>query len=205
MVPRKLIFWNAFFVAALLTANVMAGKIVQIGVFVIPSAVIAYAFMFLGTDMINELFGREEARRTIKLGLIMQVMCTLIFLAGQYLPVAPFAKDSQWAYVLLLGQNWRVVIASLVGYYISQLLDVTVFHAIKQKTGEGKKWLRTCGSTALSSLIDTMVFIFIAFLGTVPNVVQMILSQYFIKFLLSVLEVPVFYGIMKLKKRISAI
>ena len=94
---------------------------------------------------------------------------------------------------IVLGQSARVVFASLTAYLISQLNDVFLFHKLKEKTKGRLKWLRNNASTMASQLIDTAIFITIAFYGVVPNLAWMIFSQYFIKFCLALLDTPFFY------------
>ncbi|WP_279401359.1 queuosine precursor transporter [Piscibacillus salipiscarius] len=179
---QKLILLNVIFASSLVVANVIAGKIVMLGEnLTIPAAVVVYAVTFLITDIVHENYGREQAKQTIIFGFIAQIFASVMILFGQMLPAAPFAQESQQAYETLLGQNARFVIASLAAYLTSQYLDVVIFSKLKKLTNTRHKWLRNNISTASSQLIDTTVFITIAFIGSVPNIWIMILSQYVIK------------------------
>jgi len=190
----NLMLLNAVFITSLLIANVVAGKIVLLfGVFVVPAAVVCYAITFLMTDVIGEIWGREEAQKAVKRGFITQILASLLILMARYLPVAPFAVETQNAYLILLGQNWRFVIASMTAYLISQTNDVLIFHKLKEKYKGRHKWIRNNLSTMSSQLIDTAIFITIAFAGQVPNLWIMIVSQYFIKLCLAGLDTPLFY------------
>lgn len=196
MEKNKLILWNVIFVTSLVIANVVAGKVVLLfGVFVVPSAVIAYAFTFLATDVIDEMWGKEEANQTVKMGFIAQIFASFLILGAMYLPVAPFAKETQTAFMTLLGQNWRFVIASLTAYLVSQHFDVWIFNVLKKKYCQ--KWIRNNLSTILSQLVDTSIFITIAFIGGVPSLFTMIVSQFFIKFILALIDTPIFYLVTK--------
>lgn len=197
---KKYSFWVTILVTSLVVANVVAGKVIQIGSIVLPAAVVSYAFTFLCTDIINEKWGRKKATRAVILGFVGQIFASLLILMAQYLPVAPFATEAQEAYEILLGQNWRFVIASLTAYLIAQNVDVYVFDKIKQITGKDKKWLRNNGSTMFSQLIDTAIFITIGFYGTVPSLLVMIFSQYLIKLILAAIDTPVFYLMTKVVK-----
>ncbi|WP_027963803.1 queuosine precursor transporter [Halalkalibacillus halophilus] len=191
---QLLILLNTIFATALVTANVLAGKVVAFGDnFVIPAAVVTYAFTFLITDIIHEKYGKEQARRTIIFGFIAQVFASIMILIGYYLPVAPFAPEQQEAYETLLGQNWRFVIASMAAYLASQFLDVYVFSKLKKLTNSRFKWLRNNVSTASSQFVDTTIFITIAFAGVVPELWIMIVSQYLIKLAIAVIDTPIFY------------
>jgi uncharacterized integral membrane protein (TIGR00697 family) len=193
-VDTRLMLLVAMFVASLLTDNVIAGKIVQVfGWVTVPAAVVTYATTFLFSDVINELYGKSAARRVVFIGFAAQAFAMVMILLGRIMPVAPFATETQHAYDVLLGSNWRIVLASWTAYFCSQLLDVYVFSRIREATRGRKKWLRQNASTMLSQLVDTIVFISIAFAGMVPNLWVMVVSQYIVKVVLSVIETPFFY------------
>lgn len=200
----ELLIWQLIFIASLLIANVLAGKIIMLfGTFVLPSAVVAYGFTFLATDIINEKWGKKEANKIVKYGFFIQVFASLLIYLAMLLPVAPFATETQNAFKVLLGQNIRFVVASLVAYLLSQAHDVWSFNFWKNRTSGKYKWLRNNASTMVSQIIDTAIFITIAFAGTVPNLLVMILSQYFIKFIIALLDTPFFYLFTKKKKGVK--
>lgn len=193
LIPKDLVMLNVFFATALVIANVLAGKIVMIGSFVIPAAVITYAFTFLFTDIIHERYGKEAAQQAILYGFAAQIFASIMIFVGQYLPVAPFAPEAQTAYDTLLGQNYRFVIASTAAYLVSQNIDVYLFSSLKKATNSKFKWLRNNLSTIASQFIDTAIFITIAFIGDVPNIFVMIFSQFVIKLILALIDTPLFY------------
>jgi uncharacterized integral membrane protein (TIGR00697 family) len=180
-------------VAGLVVANIIAAKVVLLWNFVLPAAIIIYPFTFLLTDIIGELYGKEEANRTVWYGLLASVFAMVIIYVGMLLPVAPFMPEKQSAYEALLGPNRRIVFASLLAYLCSQKHDVWAFHYLKHLTHGRHKWLRNNLSTMVSQLVDTVIFIGLAFWGTVPNLGQMILGQYVIKVLIAWGETPLFY------------
>ena len=134
LIDRHLVLLNVLFSTSIVIANVLAGKVVMIGSFVIPAAVVMYAFSFLFTDIIHENYGKEEAKRTVQYGFIAQIFASIMIYFGMLLPVAPFAADTQAAYEILLGQNYRFVLASLAAYLVSQHLDVYIFSELKKRT-----------------------------------------------------------------------
>jgi uncharacterized integral membrane protein (TIGR00697 family) len=187
---------NGIFISTLIIANIVSAKVVSFWGLVIPAAIVAYPLTFLMTDVIGEIWGKEEANRTVKLGLICQLLSLVLIGLAILLPVAPFA-DNQAEFQSIMGQSFRVVGASLVAYMIAQFNDVFIFHKLKEKTNGKHKWLRNNISTMTSQLIDTAIFITIAFIGTVPNIWVMIASQYLIKFVYSLLDTPFFYLLTK--------
>lgn len=184
---------TAFFITSLILANVVAGKILDIGGLIVPGAFLIYALTFLATDVVSELYGKEEAQRLVFVGFVCSLAASgLIYLTG-LLPVAYFAEPVQEAYMVLLGQNWRFVIASMIAYYVSQSWDIWVFHKLGNLTGGRHKWLRNNASTMTSQALDTAIFITIAFAGRVPHLGWMIASQYIVKLTVALLDTPVFY------------
>lgn len=203
---------NVFFVVSLVISNVVTGKLIYTGislfegtVVTLPGAGVCYAITFLVTDVIGELWGKKQADKTVAMGLIGQVFATILIIMTQFLPAAD--KEMQAAYEKILGQNWIFVIASLSGYLCSQLWDVWIFHKIRDRMIAKKgsnhcRWIWNNASTMTSQIIDTVVFISIAFgLGfgwffkKEMHVVllSMLIGQYIFKFILACLDTPFFY------------
>ena len=184
------------FVVSLIVANIISAKIVSFFGLVIPAAIVAYPLTFLITDVIGEIWGKVMANRTVKIGFICQLVSLVLIGLSILLPVAPFA-DNQAEFVGIMKSSFRVVAASLVAYLISQSWDVWLFHKLKVRCSGKHKWLRNNASTLTSQMIDTAIFITIAFLGVVPNIWVMILSQYLIKAVYALLDTIPFYLLTK--------
>lgn len=190
---RNLILISSIFIMSLIVANVVAGKVIQIGRFVVPSAVVAYGITFLCTDVVGEIWGKRQSNELVKIGFITQIFALILITLAIKLPPAIFAIEYSNQFDIVLGQSARVVAASLIAYLISQTNDVLIFHKLKEKTKTKHKWLRNNLSTGLSQLLDTAIFITIAFWGQVPNLLVMIISQYIIKLIIALLDTPFFY------------
>jgi uncharacterized integral membrane protein (TIGR00697 family) len=191
----KLAVLQSLFVSGLVVSNIIAAKVIVIWNLVVPAAVIIYPFTFLLTDIIGETYGKDEGNRTVWYGFLGSIFAMIIIYAGMLLPVAPFMQEKQSAYEILLGPNRRIVLASLLAYLCSQKHDVWAFHFWKNLTGGRHKWLRNNLSTMTSQLVDTVIFIGIAFWGAVPHLGKMILGQYIIKVLIALLDTPIFYAL----------
>ncbi|MEH7352305.1 queuosine precursor transporter [Neobacillus drentensis] len=190
-------YLNGIFVGLLILANIVAVKLFSIGDFVIlPAAVIVYIFTYPLIDVIVEVYGKKEGRRTVQAGLITQILALIFITITIHLPAAPVFKG-QGAFETVLNGSFRVILASLISYAISQNLDVFVFNKLKSVHGQKKLWLRNNASTMLSQLIDTTIFITIAFYGTMPIAVlgSLILTQYIFKFIAAILTTPLVYGL----------
>lgn len=191
--PKTLIMLNTLFATAVVMANVTAAKIIQVGWFVTTSGMFAYAATFLITDIIDEIWGKKEAHRAIWYGFWAQILALIISGTALALPVAPFAKEGHVHLSAVLGQSFRVVLASMVAYWLSQSWDVFIFTKLGKLTKGKHKWLRNNLSTVGSQLLDTAIFITIAFYGRVPNIWQMIISQWLLKMICALLDTPFFY------------
>lgn len=195
---KNLMLVNAIFITSLLVANVVSSKIVSFWGLTVPAAIVAYPLTFLMTDVIGEIWGKEEANKTVKLGFICQMVSLALIGGAILLPVAPFA-DNQAQFTAILGSSFRVVFASMIGYLVSQSWDVWIFHKVrdayikKHGSTKGGRWIWNNASTMTSQIIDTAIFITIAFIGVVPNIWTMILSQYLVKFVYALLDTPFFY------------
>lgn len=200
---------NCVFVTSLIIANVVSSKVVFFWGLTVPAAIVAYPLTFLMTDVIGELWGKAEANKTVKIGFVCQMISLVLISLATLLPVAPFA-DNQAEFKAILGSTFRIVFASMVGYLCSQSWDVWVFHKIrdayinKRGTTDGGRWIWNNASTMTSQIIDTAIFITIAFAGTVPNIFSMIASQYVIKLVYAALDTPFFYLLTRRRDEVNA-
>lgn len=189
----NLVWLNCIFVTSLVISNVVSAKVLQLGPLQVPGAALCYCITFLCTDIIGEIFGRGEANRTVRVGFVCQCLASLLILLTQFLPHAAFAENVADAYVTLLGTNWRFFLASMTAYLLSQSWDVFIFHKLKEITKGKHKWLRNNIGTMTSQAIDTVIFIGIAFYGSVPNITTMMVSQYVLKLILAAADTGFFY------------
>ncbi len=189
----NLILLNSIFMIGLVMSNLFGGKIITVLGFTVAGAIVTYPLTFLSTDIIGEIWGKQEADDCVKIGIIVQ----LIFLALGYLSLAIPPQEAsealQQSLKIVLNQGLRMTLASLGAFSVSQFLDVFLFHKLKERCNGKKKWLRNNLSTMTSQLVDTMIFITIAFYGVVDNLPAMILGQYVIKLLLALGDTPFFY------------
>lgn len=192
-----LLYLNGLFVGLLILANIVAVKLFSIGEFaILPAAVVIYIFTYPIIDVIVEVYGKEQAKQTVRAGLVTQLAAILFIGITIALPSASF-WEGQLAFEEILSGSIRIIVASLISYFISTNLDVYVFDKLKKRHGAKKLWLRNNASTMASQLLDTTIFITIAFAGTVPVavLVGMIATQYVVKFFASIATTPLVYGV----------
>lgn len=215
---HNLIILNVIFAVSLVISNVVTAKLFYTGinlfgtVITLPGAALCYAITFLMTDVIGEIWGKEEAQKTVYVGFYGQILATLLIIFTQYLPAADPA--TQEAYNTLLGQNVVFVLGSLVAYFCSQSWDVFIFHKIRDKwlenhEGTKSRWIWNNASTMTSQIIDTVIFIGIAFgcgfgwffdPAMWASLAAMMVGQYVLKFILAAFDTPFFYWMTKKTK-----
>ena len=203
----------ALFVTALVTAQLVAVKVIEFGLpaslpvvgdaIIVPAGVLAYAVTFLATDCYTELYGRRSAHVVVNVGFgMILVMLALVWLAI-LAPGSPAGVDPD-AFAAVLAPSTNIVVGGLLAYVVSQNWDVFAFHRIREHTGVRLLWARNIGSTATSQAIDTTVFILIAFfvapalLGigeALPGAVlaSLIVGQYLVKLVIALVDTPFIY------------
>lgn len=184
---------TAIFCLGLLTSNLFGGKLISILGFTVAGAIITYPLTFLTTDIIGEIWGKKEANDCVKVGVIIQIGFLALGYLSLKIPTLAATAELQNSLTAVLNQGSRMTIASLGAFTVSQTMDVISFHWLKRKTNGKYKWLRNNASTMSSQLIDTMIFITIAFYGVVDSIVTMVFAQYLIKLILAALDTPFFY------------
>jgi uncharacterized integral membrane protein (TIGR00697 family) len=181
------------YIACELIANVTASKPVQLpGNIVVPAAVFIYAITFTLVDLINERLGKKGAQQVVYTAFAANVLLALYTQFAIRLP-APAFFEGQEVFASVLGSTWRIVVASLTAYLVASLIDVHVFAWWRERIGQ-YKWARVLVSNAISTLVDSMVFITIAFAGVLP-ILPLIQGQYIVKMVVTVISIPLIYTV----------
>ncbi|MFU8780718.1 MAG: queuosine precursor transporter [Kiritimatiellia bacterium] len=158
---------------------------------------VSYAASFLVTDILSEKYGKQEARKAVIMGLFSLVAATALFQITLFfhpLPGDEFASEAQAALATIFGLMPRIALGSLTAYLISQWHDVWAFDVWKKRFPK-HLWLRNNCSTMVSQLIDSIVFVLIAFAGVYPPSVlfEIFITTYVLKFLVAAADTPFLY------------
>lgn len=187
------------FSGSLVIASVISSKIITVGGVVLPAGILAYCITFVASDVVSEIWGKQKAKQVVLGGFGALVVCLGLIHLALVWPGASFWGNHE-AYGSVLGAAPRIIVASIIAYLISQNHDVWAFHFWK-KTFRGKHlWIRNNLSTASSQIIDSVIFITIAFYGIIP-IIPLIAGQVLIKILIAFLDTPVVYFLVWLIKR----
>jgi len=188
--------------ALIIMANIFAAKIVTFGGFAVPAGVIVFSMTFLITDILSEKWGKETARKALWIGFYANVVFVLSILIVINWPAAPFAAEFAEKFKEVLSLTPRIVIAGWVAYLISQNHDIWAFHFWKKKTKGKYLWWRNNASTIVSQLIDSVIFITIAFYGVFP-ILPLILGQWVVKIIIAILDTPFMYLIISFMDKVK--
>ncbi|MRN51883.1 queuosine precursor transporter [Paenibacillus monticola] len=154
-----------------------------------------YVTLYMTSDLINEKYGRREARTAVWFGFFTLLMTTVIMQMA--LKFTPDASDfAQESLENIFGLMPRLAMGSLTAYFISQFLDVRLYSWIRKYYSTSRQlWIRSNGSTMVSSFVDTLIFCTIAFAGRYDWGVwlQILLTTYVVKFLLTAAGTPILY------------
>src|SRR5512147_141094 len=193
----------ALFVTCLITANIIAVKLVSFGFVVVPAAILVFPISYIFGDVLTEVYGYAWARRVIWLGFFCNLITVVAIWLGQILPAASF-WDGQAAYERILGYTPRLLGASFVAYLVGEFANSFVLAKMKIATKGRWLWTRTIGSTLVGQGLDSVVFMTLGFAGTIPlpGLAAAIVVQWLSKSVYEAIATPLTYGAVNfLKKR----
>jgi len=203
-ISHRLVIIIAVFITCLITANIIAVKVISLGPFILPAAIFVFPLSYIFGDVLTEVYGYRVARRVIWLGFICNLIFVFFAWVGQLLPPAPF-WEGQEAYESILGYTPRLLAASFFGYLVGEFVNSFILAKMKILTKGRWLWSRTIGSTVVGQGLDTSIFITLAFIGTPSFVPIMILYHWLAKTVIEAILTPATYAIVNFLKRREAI
>lgn len=177
--------------ACLIISNNLAFKTFSFMDLVLPCAVIIFPVVYIVDDVLAEIYGFKKARRVIYLGFLMNLVAVILYNIAIVLPAPVFFNESE-AFALVMGNSLRVLVASFSAYFFGSLLNAYVMVYLKEKL-EKYLFFRCIMSTICGEGLDAIIFITIAFYGTMPVTVliTMILAQATFKTVYEIIIYPV--------------
>ncbi len=195
---QRLSILSGLFIGFLIGMNVLGGKIIELGPFASSVAFLIVPLSFLVTDIVTEVYGRKKARELVMSGVITLIVFLFFIILFVALPPASrFTQNEE--YKAIFGTSGRIVLASITAFLLSEYHDVWAFWFWRKKTKGKMLWLRTNLSSALSMIIDTFAFMFLAFYMLTPKftagfVIQMIIPYLMFKIIWGALSSPLVYA-----------
>ena len=192
----------ALFTTCLITSNITAVKLIGIFGLVVPAGIIIFPLSYIFGDVLTEVYGYRKTRLVIWLGFLCNLMTVAAVWLGQILPAASF-WDGQSAYERILGYTPRLLAASFIAYLAGEFANSFVLAKMKIATNGRFLWARTIGSTLAGQGLDSLVFMLIAFIGTIPHgiLVNAIITQWLVKSAYEAMLTPLTYRIVAFLKR----
>lgn len=194
----------ALFVAVFVISNITATKAVAIGPIITDGAFFLFPLAYVIGDVLAECFGFRATRLAIWTGFGVTILAVVSFYIAIALPAAEF-YEHQPQFATILGLVPQIVLASLAGYLVGQLLNSWVLVELKEKTGEKSLWARLLGSTLVGEFGDTLVFCLIAApaigITTVGDTVNYTLFGFAWKTLVEVAVMPITYAAIRWVKQ----
>ena len=203
-VSHRLVFIIAIFITCLITANIIAVKVISLGPVILPAAIFVFPLSYIFGDILTEVYGYRLARRVIWLGFICNLIFVIFAWVGQILPPAPF-WEWQEAYESILGYTPRLLVASFFGYLVGEFVNSFVLAKMKIMTRGRWLWSRTIGSTIVGQGLDTAIFVTLAFIGTPSFMPIMILYHWLAKTAIEAILTPLTYAAVNYLKKKEAI
>lgn len=186
------------FITNAVVAELVGGKLIYMGPFIMSVGILPWPIVFIATDLINEYYGRSGVK---KLSLITASLIVYAFVILFFAMSVPAAKgisvvtDDQFTAVF--GQSMWIIVGSVIAFLVSQFIDVSIFWLLRDKTGGKMIWLRSTGSTIVSQLIDTFIVAGIGFWlpGKVDTItfINMALTGYTVKLVIAIVLTPAIY------------
>jgi hypothetical protein len=179
-----------------------AVKLITFGPIIVDGGAFLFPLVYIVGDVLSEVYGFKATRRAIVLGFAMSILAALVFWLVQISPAAD-GWENQSAFESILGFVPRIVLASVCGFLVGQLLNSYVLVKIKERTQEKALWARLIGSTVVGEFADTIVFCTIAFLGVITGTefLLYVVIGYVYKTLLEVVLLPISYRVIAYVKR----
>jgi uncharacterized integral membrane protein (TIGR00697 family) len=200
----SLFLFAIFYGGMVCIAGVLGGKQVAIGPITVEAGIFAFLLLVVVSSAVAELHGRAVANRLVQFGFVPLIASMLLLLTVLALPAAPdMAPDRLSAFQLVMSSTPRIWASGIVAYGVSQILNVTIFTALR-RNGARFLWLRAGIAGVLSQIVDTLIFITIAFYGVFP-IGGLLVGQMIAKVTLSIVLVPwLVYLFIAIGRRIDA-
>jgi uncharacterized integral membrane protein (TIGR00697 family) len=186
------------FITNAIVAELIGGKLIHVGSTVMSIGILPWPIVFITTDLINEYFGEKGVKKLslITAGLITYTF-VILFLAMKIPAVQGDGLVSDHQFNGVFGQSMWIIVGSITAFLVSQLIDVTIFHFVKNRTGNKMIWLRSTGSTVISQLFDSFIVLGIAFWMTGKMTTEVFIvsafTGYFVKLIIAILMTPFIY------------
>jgi queuosine precursor transporter len=188
---------SGIFITNAIVAELIGGKLIDVYGVPMSIGILPWPIVFITTDLINEYFGKQGVKKISFITAFLIAYTFFILFFAIKIPSSGLSSINSVQFKSVFGQSQLIIIGSIIAFLVSQLIDTTLFHFLKNKTGDKLIWLRSTGSTVISQLFDTFIVLGIAFyLPGIMDANTYIASGftgYSIKLLIAVAMTPFIY------------
>jgi uncharacterized integral membrane protein (TIGR00697 family) len=173
-------------------AGVLGFKQVALGPLAVEAGIFAFLMLVVISSTVAQLYGAATANSMVRWGFApLALSIVLIALVLQLPPAPTMPGENVSAFETVLSQTPRIMAAGPVAYFVSLWLNVKIFSALRGSGDGGGWWMLARGAiaSALSQVVDTLIFITLAFYGEFP-IGSLLLGQALAKVVLSIVLVP---------------
>ncbi len=190
VIPRSLFAFAIFYGGMVCIAGVLGNKQVALGPLAVEAGIFAFLLLVVTSSAVAELHGPALATRLVRIGFVPLIASILLSVVVLAVPASPQMDPARRdAFALMMSGTPRIWAGGIVAYGVSQTLNVTIFSWLKGREGARLLWLRSGVAGVLSQIVDTLLFVTIAFAGVFP-IGELLLGQMIAKVVLSALLVP---------------
>ena len=202
---KSLFAFSIFYGGMVCIAGVLGNKQVALGPLAVEAGIFAFLLLVITSSSVAELHGRDTANRLVLIGFVPLIVSLLLSQLVLAVPAADGMDPARLsAFETVMGGTPRIWLGGILAYGISTLLNVTIFSRLKASEGGRLLWLRSAVASVLSQIVDTLIFITIAFYGVFP-IGELILGQMLAKVVLSIVLVPpLIYFFVALGRRLDS-
>lgn len=180
------------FTSCLIISNILANRMIQVGPWSLDAGNLLFPVTYILSDMFSEVYGYKWSRRVTWWAASMNLLFAVLVAITNILPAPDYFDPNPFK--LALGSSFRIVVASLVSYVIGDLVNDKVF----RKMREGNMIMqgfttRAIVSSFMGQIIDSTLFVTIAFIGTMPlnELISMVIVNIVVKMGYEILILPV--------------
>lgn len=195
------LYLSMTFVVCLLLSNILAAKIISIGTLSVTAGTIIFPISYIINDILSEVYGYKKTKKVVIAGFILELFMIIVFTIAILLP-APVWFENSDEFALILGSTPRIAIAGLISYLFGSLVNSKVLVKMRDKS-EKHFGLRAILSTLFGEVTDSLLFVPIAFIGTMPvkEIITMIITLVVLKTLYETILLPITYQVVKKIKK----
>nr|WP_297308233.1 queuosine precursor transporter [uncultured Flavobacterium sp.] len=191
------IILGGLFITNAIVAELIGGKLIEVGPFILSVGILPWPIVFVATDLINEHFGKKGVKKLTFLTTGLIIYSFIILFLAMVIPASGISVVTDESFNQVFGQSMWIIVASVIAFLFSQLLDMTLFHFFNGLTKGKHIWLRSTGSTVISQLFDSFIVSGIAFWltgrVTTSDYINMASTGYVFKLGLAIALTPLIY------------